>query len=52
MALLSAVVYWYADRIAMGMVGGRELLATEALPLQATVDRLALRAGVVKPGCT
>lgn len=49
LALLSAVVYWYADRIAMGMVGGRELMATEALSLQASVDRLALRAGVVKP---
>ena len=48
-ALLAAVVYWYADRIAMGMVGARELLATEAPPLQATVERLSLRAGVVKP---
>jgi heat shock protein HtpX len=47
--LIAAVVYWYADRIAMGMVGARELLASEAVPLQATVDRLALRAGVVKP---
>jgi heat shock protein HtpX len=49
LALLSAVVYWYADRIAMGMVGARELLATEAPSLQASVDRLALRAGVVRP---
>ena len=28
--LLAAVVYWYSDRIAMGMVGARELLPTEA----------------------
>jgi heat shock protein HtpX len=48
-ALLAVVVYWYADRIAMGMVGARELLPTEAPPLQATLERLALRAGVVKP---
>lgn len=49
LALLAAVVYWYADKIAMGMVGARELLASEALPLQATVERLARRAGVVAP---
>ena len=29
-ALLGAVLYWYADRIAMGMVGARELLPAEA----------------------
>ena len=44
-----ALVYWYADRIAMGMAGARELLPTEARSLQATVDRIALRAGVVRP---
>jgi heat shock protein HtpX len=47
--LLAAVVYWYADKIATGMVGARELLPTEAIALQQTVDRLALRAGVVRP---
>ena len=47
--LLAAVIYWYADRIATGMVGARELAVTEALPLQQTVDRLALRAGVARP---
>ena len=25
--LLAAALYWYADRIVMGMVGARELLA-------------------------
>ncbi len=47
--LLATVAYWYADRITMGMVGARELLATEAPGLQVAVDRLALRAHVVKP---
>jgi heat shock protein HtpX len=47
--LLAAAVYWYADRIVLGMVGARELLAGEAPPLHATVDRLALRAGIVRP---
>ena len=28
--LLGAALYWYADRIAMGMVGARELLPGEA----------------------
>jgi heat shock protein HtpX len=47
--LLSAAVYWYADRIVMGMVGARELLQGEAPALHSTVERLAARAGVVKP---
>jgi heat shock protein HtpX len=47
--LLSSAVYWYADRIAMGMVGAAELLPTEAPALHSTVERLAARAGVVKP---
>jgi heat shock protein HtpX len=47
--LLAAAVYWYADRIVLGMVGARELLAGEAPALHATVDRLALRAGIVRP---
>jgi heat shock protein HtpX len=41
--------YWYADRIVLGMVGARELLAGEAPPLQTAVEQLALRARVVKP---
>jgi len=47
--LLAAALFWYADRIVMGMVGARELLAGEAPALHATVDGLALRAGVVRP---
>lgn len=47
--LLAAAVYWYADRIVMGMVGARELLEGEAPSLHSTVERLASRAGVIKP---
>jgi heat shock protein HtpX len=47
--LLGAAVYWYADRIVLGMVGARELLQGEAPALHSTVERLAARAGVVKP---
>jgi heat shock protein HtpX len=47
--LLAAALYWYADRIVMGMVGARELLEGEAPALHSTVDRLALRARVVRP---
>src|SRR5579871_2643083 len=47
--LLAAVLYWYADRIAMGMVGGRELLPGEAPALLGTVQALAARAGVLPP---
>lgn len=47
--LLASAVYWYADRIGMGMVGARELLPGEALLVHSTVERLAARAGVVKP---
>ncbi len=47
--LLAAPLYWYADRIAMGMVGARELLPGEAPALHSAVATLAARAGVVKP---
>ena len=47
--LLAAAVYWYADRIVLGMVGAREMLQGEAPALHSTVERLAARAGVVKP---
>ena len=47
--LLAGAVYWYADRIGMGMVGARELLPGEAPALHSTVERLASRAGVIKP---
>src|SRR5262245_30320308 len=47
--LLGAVLYWYAERIAMGMVGARELLPGEAPALHATVESLSSRAGVERP---
>ncbi len=47
--LLAAALYAYADRIVMGMLGARELLQAEAPALHSTVERLAARAGVVKP---
>lgn len=47
--LLAGAVYWYADRIVMGMIGARELMLGEAPALHSTVERLAARAGVVKP---
>jgi heat shock protein HtpX len=47
--LLAAAAYWYADRAVLGMVGARELVAGEAPALHSIVERLATRAGVVKP---
>ena len=47
--LVGVAAYWYADRVAMGMVGARELLPGEAPALHSTVERLALRANVLKP---
>jgi len=47
--LVAAAAYWFADRAAMGMVGARELRETESPALHSTVERLAARAGVLKP---
>jgi heat shock protein HtpX len=47
--LLGVGAYWYADRVAMGMVGARELLPGEAPALHSLVERLAMRARVAKP---
>jgi len=47
--LVALGVYSFADKITMGMVGARELLVTEAPGFQVAVDRLAVRAGIVKP---
>jgi heat shock protein HtpX len=47
--LLAAAAYWYADRVALGMAGARELPLGEAPLLHSTVERLAARAGVAKP---
>ena len=49
-ALLAAVAaYWYADRVVLGLVGARELPLAEAPALHSTLERLAARAGVMKP---
>ena len=47
--LLAAALYWYADRIAMGMVGARELLPGEAPGLHSAVETLSGRAAVIRP---
>jgi heat shock protein HtpX len=47
--LLAGAAYFYADRIALGMVGAKELPRGEAPALHSTVERLAARAGVPKP---
>jgi heat shock protein HtpX len=47
--LLASAVYAYADRIVMGMLGAREMAQGEAPALHSMLDRLAARAGVVKP---
>ncbi len=47
--LLGVAAYWLADRVAMGMVGARELLPGEAPLLHSSIERLAARAGVMKP---
>jgi heat shock protein HtpX len=49
-ALLTAGgLAFYADRVALGMVGARELPLAEAPAVHSTVERLALLAGVPKP---
>jgi heat shock protein HtpX len=47
--LVAAALYWYAERIGMGMLGARELVPGEAPALHSTVERLAARAGVTPP---
>lgn len=47
--LLAGAAYLYADRIAIGMVGARELPRGEAPAAHATVERLAARAGIPVP---
>jgi heat shock protein HtpX len=49
-ALLLAVgAYWSFDRVVLGMVRAREMPVAEAPLLHSTIERLAARAGVVKP---
>ncbi|HYZ77648.1 MAG TPA: M48 family metalloprotease [Gaiellaceae bacterium] len=47
--LLAGGAYWYSDRVALGLVGARELPVGEAPALHSTVERLAAVAGVLKP---
>jgi heat shock protein HtpX len=47
--LLAGALYWYADRVALGLVGGRELPIGGGPGLHSTIERLAARAGVAKP---
>jgi heat shock protein HtpX len=47
--LLAGATYWYADRVALGLVGARELPIGEAPALHSAVERLASVAAVVKP---
>lgn len=47
--LVASALYGYSDRVVMGMVGASELLPGEAPALHSTVERLAARAGVIKP---
>lgn len=47
--LLAAGAYWSFDRVALGMLGARELPLGEAPLLHSSVERLASRAGIAKP---
>jgi heat shock protein HtpX len=47
--LLAGALYWYSDRVALGLVGARELPVGQAPGLHSTIERLAARAGVTKP---
>jgi heat shock protein HtpX len=47
--LLVIGAYWTFDRVVLGMVRARELPIAEAPLLHSTVERLAARAGVLKP---
>jgi heat shock protein HtpX len=47
--LLAGALYWYGDRVAVGLVGARELPVGESPALHSTVERLAALAGVAKP---
>jgi heat shock protein HtpX len=47
--LLGAAFYWYGDRTALAMVGARELTQGEAPLVHSTVERLSVRARVIKP---
>jgi heat shock protein HtpX len=48
-ALIAGALYWTSDRVALGLVGARELPIAEAPALHSTVERLAAIVGVSKP---
>jgi heat shock protein HtpX len=48
-ALLAGALYWTSDRVALGLVGARELPLGQAPALHSTVERLAALGGVAKP---
>jgi heat shock protein HtpX len=48
-ALLAGALYWTSDRVALGLVGARELPVAEAPSLHSTVERLAALSGLTKP---
>jgi heat shock protein HtpX len=47
--LAAAGLYWYIDRVVMGMVGAREFVLAEGPVVHSMLERLAARAGVAKP---
>ena len=47
--LLVVGAYWSFDRVVLGMVRAREIPIAEAPLLHSTVERLASRAGILKP---
>lgn len=47
--LLGTGFYWSAERLVLGMVGAEELPEAKAPAVHAAVERLAARAGIVKP---
>jgi heat shock protein HtpX len=47
--LMAATLYWYGPRIVLAALGARELTLAEGALLHTTVERIALRAGVVRP---
>jgi len=47
--LAGAAVYWYSDRMVLGIVGARPLAAAEAPMYVAAAERLAVRARIPKP---
>jgi heat shock protein HtpX len=47
--MVAGAAYWYSDRVALGMVGARELPLGEAPALHSTAERLSAVAGVMKP---